>query len=101
MDEVLEYTQLGHFKFLKDSRFDITNQPWAQQMGREVMDAYFKVKRVLEEITRVQVEASRLLAFIDDEETAYRDILGKLRSENDPISFQIQRRLSTLASINQ
>ena len=101
IDEVLEYTQIGFFGFLKDSRFQITEQPWASRIGREGMDAYFKVTRAHEEIERIQIEASRLLTFIEDEEHLLRNHVHSLKSRGDSIAYQLQLRLDLFTSLNR
>jgi hypothetical protein len=100
MDEVLEYAQIGHFTFLKDSRFDIVNQPWAQRAGRKAMDAYFKLQRAHEEITCVQIEASRLLTYIEEEESFLHAHIKRLLSEDSTLAYQVQQSLALLSSIN-
>jgi hypothetical protein len=67
-DEILEYTQIGQFAFLKDSQFGITAQPWAQPVGCQAMDIWFKIQRAHEELIHVKVEARRLVTYITNKE---------------------------------
>jgi hypothetical protein len=48
--EIVDYSFLGEFDFLWNSRADIRNQPWTQVTRREAMVKYFKLCRAEEEL---------------------------------------------------
>ena len=98
--ELLEYTQLGHFAFLKDSRYNVNQQPWALRLGREAMDAHFKLSRAPEEITRVTAEAGRLATWMIDEEDFLNSTVNRLTQSNPPLAIPLRRRLRYLVSMN-
>jgi len=98
--ELLEYTQLGHFAFLKDSRYNVNQQPWALRLGREAMDAHFKLCRAPEEITRVTAEACRLATWMIDEEEFVNSVVNRLTQSNPALAIPLRRRLRFLVSMN-
>jgi hypothetical protein len=99
--EVMEFTQIGQFDFLRDSRYNIHAQPWAQPLGRRAMDVWFKLERAREECARVRVEARRLFTFIKDEEMELADCIHKLLDlGNNLLAEQLKNQLSLLVSQN-
>ncbi|KAG1777873.1 hypothetical protein EV702DRAFT_1179145 [Suillus placidus] len=66
--EVIRYASLGEFALLKYSRRDILAKPWAVPENREMAAKFFKVLRSHEELTHLNIETSRLSAWVDFEE---------------------------------
>jgi hypothetical protein len=97
----MEYTQVGQFAFLRDSRYDIANQPWAQPLGRQAMDTYFKILRAEEELKRVRIKVKRLITFISDEEELLSNCIHELLGRGEgPLALQLKHRFEILASVN-
>ncbi|KAJ3978297.1 hypothetical protein F5890DRAFT_1604152, partial [Lentinula detonsa] len=66
-DDILNYTYLSEFNFLRESRADILDKPWAKPAVREAMSELFKLIRAGEEIDRLHVEIKRLLTYMKEE----------------------------------
>jgi hypothetical protein len=100
-NEVMEYSQIGQFVFLRDSRYNVLNQPWAQPLGRQAMDTWFKMQRAEEELKRVTIEAKRLATYISDEEKALEEcILQLLSSGQRTLALQLKYRYELFSGIN-
>jgi len=101
IEEVLRFTEIGQFEFLRDSRYEIQQQPWAQPTGRQAMDLWYKVQRAKEECVRIRVEAKRLLTYIIEEENALTECIYRLiDSGNHLLANQLKKRLTLLMSQN-
>lgn len=88
-DDIVEYTFLADFELLSDTRSDICLRVWAKPASCALMDQYFKMERVCEEITRLNVEIPRLTTYIRDEE-AFLIQQEELLSQSDlPLSCQL------------
>ncbi|KAJ3741593.1 hypothetical protein DFH05DRAFT_1537192 [Lentinula detonsa] len=82
-DDILNYTYLSEFDFLRDSRADILDKPWAKPAVREAMSELFKLIRAGEEIDRLHVEIKRLLTYMKEEEEYFATVIwlhGRERS---------------------
>ncbi|KAG1762157.1 hypothetical protein EV702DRAFT_1183120 [Suillus placidus] len=77
--EVVGYASLGKFALLKYSRRDILAKPWAVPENREMAAKFFKVLRSHKELTRLNIEISRLSAWVDFEE---KEILSAIDALN-------------------
>ncbi|KAJ7687765.1 hypothetical protein B0H17DRAFT_1136118 [Mycena rosella] len=65
--EVVEYAFLSDFDILRDPTGNATLRDWATQGGRQLMDSFFRIERVKEEIPRLNIEICRLVTYIRDE----------------------------------
>ena len=66
--EIIDYSILGEFDLLRQSRADIRTEDWAKPAYREATVKYFKLCHAREEVTRVEVEVRRLRTAIHNEE---------------------------------
>ncbi|KAG1827855.1 hypothetical protein DFJ58DRAFT_672461, partial [Suillus subalutaceus] len=66
--DIADYSFLGEFDLLHNSRTDIRNSDWVTPAHREVTTKYFKLCRAHKEITWLNVEVHRLHTAIHDEE---------------------------------
>jgi hypothetical protein len=89
-DEVVEYAFLSDFDLLRDTRQDIRKRPWATPAGRFAMDNYFKLIRAQEEISRLNIETSRLATFMRDEDAYLRSAESVLQPTDAALAYQIQ-----------
>ena len=53
---------------LRDSRQDVRDRPWTKPASCVVIDHYFKLERAREEIQRLNVEITRVVTYIQDED---------------------------------
>ncbi|KAJ3724216.1 hypothetical protein DFJ43DRAFT_1003285 [Lentinula guzmanii] len=88
-DDVLNYTYLSEFDFLRDTQTDILQKPWAKPAVREAMSELFKLMRAGEELDRLHVEIKRLVTNMKEEEEYIRRLVRKVRRHNEALSFQI------------
>ncbi|KAJ6501298.1 hypothetical protein DFH09DRAFT_944884 [Mycena vulgaris] len=64
--EVIDFTFLSDFDILRDPERNAAIRPWATPGARELMDTYFKIKCVREEIKRLNIEIHRFVTYIMD-----------------------------------
>lgn len=89
--EPLEYTTVSHyafieeFAFLKDTRNDIRDKPWAKPLYREMLKLRHRIARAKEEILRCNVETCRLHTAISDENLLFSRVLARLKAVDDPL----------------
>lgn len=98
---MVEYVFVSEFDIIAKTREDIRLRPWAQPAARTLMDQYFKIKRAREEIERLNVEISRFITFIRDEEDFLRSMEAQLKPKNATISYQISLRRHRFELANQ
>lgn len=67
-DNVLNYTYLSEFDFLRDTRFDVRDKIWAKPKVREAISELFKLIRAGEEIDKLHVEIKQLVTYMKEEE---------------------------------
>ncbi|KAJ7500264.1 hypothetical protein B0H11DRAFT_1714916, partial [Mycena galericulata] len=76
---IVNGASLAEFDWLRETRQDIREQPWAQPARRQAMTLYFGLKRAEEEKVRLNVEICRLItAMLDDHVDYYRAIAANL-----------------------
>lgn len=100
-EKVIEHDFLSEFDILRDSRHDIFSKPWAETTNRLLRDSYFKRKRALEEIDRLNVEVKRLRSWMSSEESLYDRSVETIREADPPLASEIERRLAKLQRMNR
>ena len=90
--EIIDYSFLGEFDLLRNSRADIRNQPWTQVTRREAMVKYFKLCRAEEELTRLNIEIRRLRTSIHDETIHMMHVLSQLSMSDPLLATELHRR---------
>lgn len=90
-DDVLNYTYLSEFDFLRDTRTDIRDKIWAKPAVRKAMSELFKLIRAGEEINRLHVEIKRLITYMKEEEEYIPAVARKVQASNPALAYQIQR----------
>ncbi|KAG1834285.1 hypothetical protein DFJ58DRAFT_719367 [Suillus subalutaceus] len=88
-EEVVEYVFLADFDLLRDTRADVSQQPWSSAAARSAMDLYFKMCRAREEIQRLNVEVRRLVTYIRDEDKYLWTCKDQLKVTSPAIAHQI------------
>jgi hypothetical protein len=78
------YAWLGEFDLLKHSHHHILEKPWASKGNREVANNFFKIQRAHEEVQRLNVEVTRLSAWVDHEDAHLKSTFESL-AESDPV----------------
>lgn len=89
-DDIMGYTYLSEFDFLRDSSTDIMEKPWAQPAVREGMSELFKLIEARDELQRLHVEIKRLLTKMQEEEEYYLEIEQQVMAINPPLALQIK-----------
>lgn len=91
-DDVLQYSYIGQFDVLKDTRNSITEKPWAVPSNRIARDAWFKSERAKEEILRAEVEVARLRSWLEKEETLYCERIKSIADSDTDLAGELARR---------
>ncbi|OBZ76606.1 hypothetical protein A0H81_03873 [Grifola frondosa] len=68
---LMDMVSVADVDILRDARQDIRALPWAQRANRDAMNIYFNIKRVQEEIQRLNIEIARLFTWMVDEHVDY------------------------------
>lgn len=95
-DEVLQYSYIGQFDVLRDTRNAITEKPWAVPTNRIARDAWFKSERAKEELVRAEVEVARLYSWMQKEENMFSEAIDRTASEKPTLSKELRLRLRRL-----
>ncbi|KAG1734231.1 uncharacterized protein EDB91DRAFT_1238444 [Suillus paluster] len=98
--DITEYTFLGKFDLLCQSRADICELDWAKPAHREATVKYFKLRRAHEEIERLNVEVRHLRTSIHDEEAKTTAIINELFVSNPLPSLELQRQWKSQIGVN-
>ncbi|KAI5991218.1 hypothetical protein EDD15DRAFT_2388647 [Pisolithus albus] len=98
--EIVDYSILGEFDLLRQSRNDIRQENWAKPAHCEAMIKYFRLCRAREEVTRVEVEVRRLHTAIHDEEQEVRETIHRLMQTNPALGLELERRHRYRRNIN-
>jgi hypothetical protein len=99
-EEVVEYAFLADFDLLRDTRADVSQQPWSSAAACSAMDLYFKMCRAREEIQRLNVEVRRLVTYIRDEDKYLRMCEDQLKVTSPAIALQIAMHRNTRGRFN-
>jgi hypothetical protein len=90
--EIMKIADLAEFDLLKDTRQQICKKPWAKPAVREAIRLYLKIKRAQEEITRLNIEITRLITFMRDEFMNYRSAINASKNSDAFISQELLER---------
>jgi hypothetical protein len=91
---------LADFTLLKHSHHDIINKPWTIPLNREVASKYFKILCAQEKITRLNVEACRLHAWVDYEDKQLLSVAMKLKQSDPLLAMEVQALYVTRHHVN-
>ncbi|KAJ3749419.1 hypothetical protein DFH05DRAFT_1593958 [Lentinula detonsa] len=90
-DDVLNYTYLSEFDFLRDSRSDVRDHIWARPAVREAMSELFKLMRAGEELDRLHIEIKRLVTYMKEEEEFIPAVVEEVQAHDPQLAYQIHR----------
>ncbi|EIW80686.1 hypothetical protein CONPUDRAFT_24180, partial [Coniophora puteana RWD-64-598 SS2] len=95
-DDIIEYTFLSELDILKHSysQANVREQPWAQPINRDAATKHFKILRAREEITRLNVEAGRLRAWVLTENADIEQHEKRLKEVKPPLSAALAARFT-------
>lgn len=98
----MEYSFISEFELLKHahSHQNISVEPWALPLNREMATKHHKIKRAYEEINRINLEAPRLRASIHNEHKVYQHHIERLLNLNYALASEIQRIYSARERVN-
>ena len=94
---VVDYCTFSEFEILKHSDHDLLSKEWATLANQQAASKYFKIECAEEEIRRCNVEAARVQAWVDKEDTVMSGAIAD-HEDSDPAfaahlkALQIQRR---------
>ncbi|KAK7437700.1 hypothetical protein VKT23_018416 [Stygiomarasmius scandens] len=89
-DTVIDCCFLSDFDILRDTRQDVRQKRWSEPAVRVVMDKYFKYLRAGEEIERLDVEITRLVTYLYDEDEFLLQKIEEHLPTNPALANQIR-----------
>ncbi|KAG1871415.1 hypothetical protein F4604DRAFT_1496292, partial [Suillus subluteus] len=98
--DIVEYSFLGEFDLLCQSRSDIHTSDWTKPAHCEAMVKYFKIQCAHEEIQRLNIEIHWLHTAIHDEELKVNATIDALLISNRPVGLELQRQWQKCAAVN-
>ncbi|KAG1749166.1 uncharacterized protein EDB91DRAFT_1235645 [Suillus paluster] len=98
--DIVEYSFLGEFDLLRQSRTDIRDADWTAPAHREATVKYFKLQRAHEEIQHLNIEVRHLHTAIHDEQIKTDATIDELLVTNPPLAAELRRRWQARAAIN-
>lgn len=100
--QLMEYSFISEFELLKHahSHRNITTEPWAAPLNREMALKHHKIKRAHEEIHRTHHEAPRLRTSIYDEQVLYLHHIDRLQESNPPLASELERLWAARRRVN-
>ncbi|KAH8107285.1 hypothetical protein DFH11DRAFT_1549792 [Phellopilus nigrolimitatus] len=101
MKVVLDYIFIAEFDLLRDSRHDLQEKPWARSAEREAATVYYKLERSREEILRLNVEITRLMAYIGDKEKRLANAATMLEVTDPALAHQLKKRQKIEMALNK
>jgi hypothetical protein len=96
----VEYSFLGEFDLLRNSREDVQQAIWAQPARRAATVKYFKLCRAREEIELLNLEMRRLRTSIHDETVHTESVIDSLSHTDPHLCIELRRRWALRLSVN-
>ncbi|KAG2740589.1 hypothetical protein P692DRAFT_20851327 [Suillus brevipes Sb2] len=88
--DIVEYSFLGEFDLLRQSRSDICTLDWTKPVHREATVKYFKLQHAHEEIQCLNIKICRLHTAIHDGDLTVNATINSLLTSNEPIGLELQ-----------
>ncbi|HEV7736255.1 MAG TPA: hypothetical protein VGO47_02640 [Chlamydiales bacterium] len=99
--QVLEHVFLAEFDILRDSCYQVQQQPWSRAAEQEARTIYYKIQRANEEVSCLNVEVRQLQTYMRNEERFMACGVEQIR-ENDPaLASQLENKLTHLQALNK
>lgn len=89
-EQVVEYSFLGEFDLLRDTREDVRLRKWATPANRLLMMQFFKLIRAEEELPRLHLEIRRLLTYMRDEEEVINSKAEEVEAADPGMAWQLR-----------
>lgn len=99
--KVVQYSFLGEFDLLRDTRHDVPSKTWSKPLCREAMEAYFKLRCARDEIKRLDIEARRLATHLVDEREIFKIAYEALRISSPMLAAELLRRWRYRSAMNE
>lgn len=88
-EQVVEYSFLGEFDLLRDTREDVRLRKWATPANRLLMLQFFKLIRAEEELPRLHLEIRRLLTYMRDEQEVFHSKAQVIEATDPGMAWQL------------
>jgi len=98
--EIVEYSFLGEFDLLQNSRTDIRTAAWADPMRREATLKYLQVRQAHAEIKWLNVEVIRLRTAIHNESVHIEETISRLDAMDPALSNELRQRWRLRSMVN-
>lgn len=91
--QLMEYSFISEFELLKHahSHHNISAKPWAAPLNCEMALKFHKIKRVHEEIHRINYEAPQLCTFIRDKHQLFTYHINRLLDTDPTLASELYR----------
>jgi hypothetical protein len=99
--EVVEYCNFSEFEILKHSDHSLLSKDWAKTENRQAAKKYFKMQRTEEEITRCNIEVTRLQAWVDKEDADLCRIVTAHEESNPTFATHLKAIQSQRCHVNE
>src|ERR1700742_3794791 len=90
--KLCEMTHLAEFDLLRGGRHNILSEPWTVPVYRQYRDIYFKCLRANEEISRLNVEISRVVDWIKLERETYDSAIVATSCSDPALAHEFYER---------
>ncbi len=89
-EKISHYSFLEEFALLEGANNDVRTKPWSRPEVREAMRLSKRIKRAHEEIDNANREVRRVHSAIRAEEIQFREVLARLKADNDPLHGAVE-----------
>ncbi|QRW26071.1 hypothetical protein RhiXN_11148 [Rhizoctonia solani] len=100
-NELSEYAYLANFDFLKYSEHGTLEAEWSRPVNRRCVELWQRIQRAEEEIIRLNIEITRVLTHIRDEEAFLSAQCEVLKLSNPNLAHILCDRLQLTQQVNQ
>ena len=99
-NDLTHLVSTSEFDLLRDPNGVVGNYAWAHPERRQAVTLHLKVKRAREEITRLNIEISRLWTFLADEHIDFEAAISSTYTSDPDFAAALRRRSTYRTLIN-
>jgi len=98
--QVVDYTFLGEFDLLRNSRRDVHNEDWAKSECHELTTRYMELSHMREEIDQLNVEVKCLRTYMHYEALDYEAAISNLAVTDEALTTEVSQWWCMCHAIN-
>ncbi|KAG9092876.1 hypothetical protein FRC06_011763, partial [Ceratobasidium sp. 370] len=99
--ELTDHAYLANFDFLKYSEHGAQDAEWSRPVNRRCVEAWQKIERAREEITRLNIEIRRVYTHLRDEEDFLAHQYNSIKSSQPALAHALLARMQLAVRANQ